>query len=237
MGPTGGLSVHQNIFFLWKKEKILQIKTTLISQIILKTDPRETGQLLALPPRILYKPPVYKIFFPILSSNLHLFFSLQETKQKIWCYCGIYNFVIGGIFTCWLADSNVTAPRYIAIDGFYRFCSSSIQNFFSLPLQEAVTDPQCLFQDELKCYSLENFLLPSHVSCGSCSLYWKEESCAVKMLDGVSHSNRLYISNLDTHISKFVSKICLQPDFFFLTCKHQWGFFWCISLPKSSMTF
>lgn len=88
--------------------------------------------------------------------------------------------------------------------------------FFSLPLQEAVTDLQCLFQDELKCYSLENFLLPSHVSCGACSSCWKEESCAVKMLDGVSHSNRLYISNLETHISKFVSKICFKPLFLFL---------------------
>lgn len=194
----------------------------MVSQIIIKSDPREMEQLQAPLPEFYTNPQI--IHFFSYYSQVYTFFSLQETKQKIWCYCGIYNFVIGGIFTWWLADSNVTASWYIAIYGFYCFCSSSVWYFFLLPLQESVTDPQCLFQDELKCYSLENFLLPSHVSCGACSLCWKEESCAVKMLDGVSHSNWLCISNLDTFISKFISKIFFKQDFFFLTCKHQWDF-------------
>lgn len=163
--------------------------------------------------RILYRSWAYKGPFYI-SKVYTFFFFLQETRQKIWWCYGISNFVIVGIFILLVGRYQylLTASWYIQIDYFKCFYLSSsylwfwVCFFFSLPLQESVTDPQCLFQDELQCYSLENFLLSSHVSCSACSHCWKEESCAVKMLDWVSHSNWLWISNLDPHIFK----ICLK---------------------------
>lgn len=111
--------------------------------------------------RILYRSWVYKGFF-IVPKFIQYFF-LQATRQKIQHYYGIYNFLVVGIFILLIGRYQylLTASWYIQIDHCSCFYLSSGYLFviFFWPSQESATDPQCLFQDELQCYSLENFLL------------------------------------------------------------------------------
>lgn len=162
--------------------------------------------------RILYRSWAYKGPFYI-SKVYTFFFFLQEARQKIWWCYGISNFVIVGIFILLVGRYQylLTASWYIQIDYFKCFYLSSSYLwfwfffFFHYHYRNQSQTLNVYFKMNYNVILWRIFYFPLMSAVAPVPIAERRKAVLWKCWT-VSHSNWLWISNLDPHIFK----ICLK---------------------------